>query len=83
MNPQKKSTTRQQTDEQQQIQQDQQAKQAAAAQEFASVEELLRHDSLNTTVPPAIAQRLQESLNQLPPAPRPAWWRRILGGPGL
>ena len=49
-----------------------------SAREFGTVEELLRHDALHTTVPPAIAHRLQESIGSLPPAPRP-WWRRLLG----
>ena len=41
-----------------------------AAQEFASVEEMLRHDALHTPVPPAIAHRLEESISQLPPPSR-------------
>jgi hypothetical protein len=48
-----------------------------AAKEFESVERLLRHDAAQTVVPPAIAQRLRESLNE-PSAPRPPWWRRLL-----
>jgi hypothetical protein len=46
--------------------------------EFASVEEMLRHDALHTPVPPAIARRLEESVAQLP-APARSWWRRLLG----
>jgi hypothetical protein len=48
------------------------------AREFASVEEMLRHDALHTPVPPAIAHRLGESIGQLPAPPRP-WWRRLFG----
>jgi hypothetical protein len=48
------------------------------AREFASVEEMLRHDALHTPVPPAIAHRLSESIGQLPAPPRP-WWRRLFG----
>ena len=61
-----------------------QAQQQEAAQvqkstelEFEHAEQLLRHDALHTPVPPRIAQRLQESLDKTPPAPRP-WWRRFM-----
>jgi hypothetical protein len=47
--------------------------------EFASTEEMLRFDAARITVPPEIAQRLQQSASQLPP-PRAGWWRRIFGG---
>jgi hypothetical protein len=46
--------------------------------EFASVEEMLRHDATHTPVPPAIAQRLQESLGPVAPPPR-SWWRKFFG----
>ena len=49
-----------------------------SAREFASVEEMLRHDAIHTPVPPAIGQRLERSVAQLPPPPR-SWWRRLLG----
>lgn len=49
-----------------------------AVREFASVEELLRHDAKQTSVPPAIAQRLNRSLQNEPCPPR-SWWRRWLG----
>jgi hypothetical protein len=49
------------------------------AREFASVEELLRFDAGQTTVPPAIADRLQKSAAQInPPAARP-WWKNLFG----
>ncbi len=47
--------------------------------EFATPEELLRHDALHTPVPPTIAHRLQESIGKNP-SPPPPWWRRLLGG---
>jgi hypothetical protein len=50
----------------------------SAAREFATVEDMLRHDCLHTPVPPAIAHRLQESLGQIP-APQRPWWRRLFG----
>jgi len=58
----------------------QQQQQQAAAQEFNSVEEMIRHDALHTPVPPHIAERLDDSISQLPPAPAKAWWRRFFGG---
>ncbi|HTL17860.1 MAG TPA: hypothetical protein VL793_11530 [Patescibacteria group bacterium] len=82
MNEYKKSRTRQQHEEVQHSSLEQQARQEAG-REFANVEELLRHDAQGTTVPPGIAQRLQESISQLPPEARRAWWRRILGGSDL
>jgi len=54
--------------------------QQQAAREFANAEELLRYDAANTTVPPAIAQRLQKSTGDLP-APKTSWWKRLFGGP--
>ena len=69
-------------------QEQQQAQQQSASQqtqeetalEFATPEELLRHDALHTPVPPTIAHRLQESIGKTPPPPQ-SWWRRLLGGP--
>jgi hypothetical protein len=53
--------------------------QQEAAREFANAEELLRYDAAHTTVPPAIAKRLQKSTGQASaPPPRP-WWRNLLG----
>jgi hypothetical protein len=47
------------------------------ARKFDSVEELLRFDSGQITVPPAIAERLQKSTAQInPPAARP-WWKNL------
>ena len=55
--------------------------QQQAAREFASAEELLRYDAAHTTVPPAIAQRLQKSTRPSGATPRPrSWWRNLLGG---
>ena len=47
--------------------------------EFASPEEMLRHDALHTPVPPAIAQRLRESIGKTR-QPTSSWWKRLLGG---
>ena len=56
------------------LQQSQQTEQATMI-EFASPEEMLRHDVIHTPVPPAIAHRLQDSIEQLPPANK-SWWRK-------
>ena len=53
--------------------------QQPAAREFANAEELLRYDAAHTAVPPAIAERLKKSTGKLP-RPKPAWWKRLLGG---
>jgi hypothetical protein len=55
-----------------------QEKQQVAAQEFASPEALLRHDAAQTLVPPAVANRLAESLRS-EPKPERSWWQRIFG----
>ena len=65
--------------EQEQLAAEQQQTQSPSAREFASVEEMLRHDALHTPVPPTVASRLEESVKQLPPASSRAWWRRLLG----
>jgi hypothetical protein len=56
--------------------------QSQAAREFANADELLRDDARHTTVPPAIAQRLQKSAAELP-GPKTSWWKRWLGGTPL
>ena len=53
--------------------------QEKSALEFATAEELLRFDAAHTIVPPAIAQRLQQSTAELPKQ-KPSWWKRFLGG---
>jgi hypothetical protein len=60
--------------------QDQLAQNAATqstAREFATAEELLRHDAAQTEVPPAIAERLTQSIAKLPAKPQ-SWWHRWL-----
>jgi hypothetical protein len=46
---------------------------------FDSVEELLRHDTLQTVTPPAIVERLKASLEQ-EPKPKRSWWQRLFAG---
>jgi hypothetical protein len=47
--------------------------------EFASAEEMLRHDAGQTPVPPAVAERLQQSVAQ-EPKPSRSLWQRLFGG---
>ena len=77
MNHQTKLNSQEQ--EQAQQQSATQQTQQASALEFATPEEMLRHDALHTPVPPTVAHRLQESIGQHPP-PHRSWWRRLLGG---
>jgi hypothetical protein len=64
--------------EQKQQQAAAQQSQQQAAREFASAEEMLRHDAANTRVPPGIAQRLAKSAGGIPGKKR-SWWQRLLG----
>ena len=48
-----------------------------SAREFTSVEEVLRHDAGQTAVPPGIAERLAQSVQNFP-RPASTWWRRWL-----
>jgi hypothetical protein len=64
--------------EQQQKQTAEQQTQQSPAREFATAEELLRYDAAQTMVPPGIAQRLQQSVGELP-RPRRSWWQRLFG----
>lgn len=52
--------------------------QVKRGQEFASVEDLLRYDASQITPPPAIAERLRDSLRAEAP-PKRSWWQRLFG----
>ena len=75
MNHRKEFQSRQ---EGQQTQSTQQGLTRETTREFAHADELLRHDSLHTPVPPNLAFRLAESIGPAPAKPRP-WWRRLFG----
>ena len=49
----------------------------STARDFATAEELLRHDAAQTEVPPVIAERLTQSIAKLPGKPQ-SWWQRWL-----
>lgn len=53
------------------------AAQQSTTREFATAEELLRHDAAQTDVPPVIAERLTKSIQNLP-RPAKSWWQRWL-----
>jgi hypothetical protein len=76
MNPPKKLTSQQRAEEQQTAAH-QEHIESAREVEFASVEEMLRHDAAQTPVPPGIEHRLQESLERTPHSK--SWWRRWFG----
>ena len=61
----------------QQQQQTSTRKQAATGQvEFATAEEMMRHDAAQTTPPDAILERLSRSLAAEPLEKR-TWWQRL------
>jgi hypothetical protein len=50
--------------------------------EFATVDDLLRHDASQTAPPPAIAERLKQSLADEPPRElKRSWWQRLFSRP--
>jgi hypothetical protein len=51
------------------------------ALEFATADELIRHDAKRNAPSPAVAARLQESIAREPRPARP-WWQRWRGQPG-
>ncbi len=70
-----KRQTKHTSQEQEQLSQMQ--SQERSALEFATPEDLLRHDAKEVSVPPEIAERLARSL-QSEPRPARSWWRRFL-----
>jgi hypothetical protein len=49
---------------------------AATGTEYANVEELLRADRAQTPPPPAVEQRVRQSLAAEPASPPRSWWSR-------
>lgn len=62
--------------EQQQVSETQTQK--TEGREFATPEELLRYDAAQTEVPPTVAERLDQSL-QNEPKPARSLWQRLTG----
>jgi hypothetical protein len=46
--------------------------------EFATVDELIRHDAAQTEVPATVTARLQKSAGETTSPAKP-WWRRLIG----
>ncbi len=65
--------------QQEEIVSQQQSAQETAALEFATAEEMLRHDAAHAPVPPAVAERLQKSIER-EPKPERSWWQRLFKG---
>ncbi len=57
----------------------QDARTQATALEFATPEELIRHDRERTEVPPDVANRLAEAVASDPAPAGSPWWKRMLG----
>lgn len=66
--------TEQKSQEQEQIAESH--SQQTSIREFATSDELIRHDAAQTEVPPVIAERLSKSIENLP-RPSRSWWQRI------
>lgn len=76
--PQVKLQPRQQTQEE--VEEAQALKPGATAREFSSPEAMLRCDAEQTEVPPAVEERLAESIRQesdLTPDNSGGWWRKM------
>jgi hypothetical protein len=69
-----KHESKQQSGEQEQLAA--QSTQQPVTREFATTEELLRHDAAQAEVPPVIAERLSKSIEGLP-RPSRSWWQRM------
>lgn len=46
--------------------------------EFSSAEEMIRFDAAQTTPPPTLARRVEDSVNR-EPRPKRSWWMRLFG----
>lgn len=73
----KKLTSKQKAEEQQSLSTGEQTQTQPV--EFETAEQLLRHDAAQTPVPARVAERLKESIQDLP-QPSRAWWKRFFGG---
>ena len=49
------------------------------AREFATAEELIRFDAAQHSPPPALAERVRESVSAEPQPLPPPWWKRLFG----
>jgi hypothetical protein len=72
MNPERSKLQQQR----EQVQDAQSASRQNTVREFASVEELLRHDAAQISPPPGLAARVNDSLAS-EPRPVKSWWKRL------
>ena len=79
MNPEQTNLRQRQHAEQEQSSAQFQETNQAQVKEFATVDDLLRHDSERNPVPPEVADRLGRSLENEPKAEKP-WYKRLFGG---
>lgn len=63
--------------EEQQSTQQQHSEQKAEAKEFSSVDEMLRYDAAQTTVPPEVAEKLNRAIEKEPQPPT-TWLQRLV-----
>ena len=61
------------------VRQAEQRQETTAAREFASVDELIRHDAAGTEVPGAVTDRVRRAVSGEGARPAGSWWRRWLG----
>ena len=78
MNPRNSKLQHEQEQEHQKEQTAQGQQTQQAPLEFAAAEEAIRHDAAQTDLPPAIAERLRNSIAR-EPKPAASWWKRLLG----
>ena len=61
------------------VSQAEQRQETTSAREFASVDELIRHDAAGTRVPGAVTDRVQRAVLGEGARPAGSWWRRFFG----
>lgn len=78
MNPEQSNLRQRQHAEQEQAAGELQHSHQAQGKDFASVDDLLRYDSDQNPVPPAVGERLARSL-EAEPKPKQPWYKRLFG----
>lgn len=75
----KPQSSKLQQQQQEETVQSQELKQQAATRGFSSVEEMLRFDALQNSVPESVKTRLTESVQKEPrPDKSRSWWQKLL-----
>ena len=60
-----------------------QHQETTSATEFASVDEMIRHDAAGTKVPAAVTDRVRRAVAGEGARPAGSWWRRFFGETNL